>query len=62
MNAVSYNALPPVVEVNPSDAGLAFFVYALVLDLALNRYALTLNKTVYTGGGLEHEEVNFTRC
>ena len=61
MDVGSYSVLPPVVEVNPADASLAFFVYGLVLDPALNRYALTLNKTVYAKNGLECEEVNFTR-
>ena len=47
MDIASYNALPPVAEADPADADLAFFVYSLILDLVLNRYTLTLNKTVY---------------
>ena len=52
----TYNALPPVAEVDSAEADLAFFVYDLVLDTDRSRYALALSKTVYTkqdGGGAE---------
>lgn len=39
--------LPELSGVDPADAGLAFFVYRLVLNVDLNRYVLTLKKTVY---------------
>ena len=44
----TYNALPPVAEVDPAEADLALFVYDLVLSTDRSRYALTLSKTVYT--------------
>ena len=48
MNTGFYETLPVLDEVPQADADLALFVYDLVLDLAQNRYALTLQRTVYT--------------
>lgn len=56
LNAGFYNTLPALDEVNPFEADLAFFVYALVLDPAQNRYVLTLHKTVYTNFDLKWSE------
>ena len=48
LNTGSYQTLPALDEVDPSEADLALFVYDLVLDPTQNRYVLTLHKTVYT--------------
>jgi len=48
LNTGFYETLPVLDEVPQADADLALFVYDLVLDLAQNRYALTLQRTVYT--------------
>jgi hypothetical protein len=66
MNTQAYGTLPPLDEVEPADANLAFFGYDLVRDTSSSRYVLTLNKTIYarqeagsteTGG----EKAAFTR-
>ncbi len=66
LNMSAFSALPPVAEVDAAKADLAFFVYDLFLDAACNRYALTLNKTVYAnqdtdGAGTAPEEAAFLR-
>lgn len=48
LNTGFYQTLPILEEVDQSEAGLALFVYDLVLDPAQNRYMLTLHKTLYT--------------
>ncbi len=47
LDTCTYSTLPAFDEVDPADADLAFFVYALVQNPAQGRYVLTRNKTVY---------------
>ena len=47
LNTGFYKTLPTLEEVDPAEADLALFVYDLILDPVLNRYELTLHKTLY---------------
>lgn len=43
-----YSTLPPLTEVDPRHADMAWLVYDLVLDAEQNRYQLGLHRTIYT--------------
>ncbi len=43
-----FNALPQFTEVDKKEGEIAWLVYDLVLDAAVNRYVLTRRKAVYT--------------
>ncbi len=43
-----YDTLPPLTEVEPTQAEMVWMIYDLVLDEAQNQYQLVLYRTVYT--------------
>jgi hypothetical protein len=43
-----FNNLPPLIEVDPDKAEMAWFIYDLTLNETVNQYQLQLVKTVYT--------------
>lgn len=48
VQASFFATLPPLVEVEPAQAQIAWLIYDLLLDPALNRYRLAHIRTVYT--------------
>lgn len=48
LNTGFYRTLPPLEEVDKSEADMAWFIYDLVHDSAQDRYQLQAHKTVYT--------------
>jgi hypothetical protein len=48
LDSAFYETLPQLPTVSRDEADLAWFIYRLDLDTALNRYRLVLDQTVYT--------------